>query len=146
MYVCGDCEYAADCIHDFNDHTHSPDGLANLETSLFTCQCFEESFDTLSEVMKHNETTHTSNVQHCKQFLENSCFYGDGDNCWYIQSESLKKSEPSFKCNFCQQKSRTENILREHRKSQHIQFVSNCKNKIDCRFGRNKHDPEHELR
>ena len=86
--------------------------------------------------MKHNKTTHTSNVQHCKQFLENSCFYGD--NCWYIHSESFRKSEPSFKCNICQQKSRTENMLREHMKLQHIQFVSNCKNEIDCRYGPKK--------
>ena len=44
----------------------------------------------------------------------------------------------SFKCNICQQKSRTENMLREHMKLQHIQFVSNCKNEIDCRYGPKK--------
>ena len=82
--------------------------------------------------MKHNKTTHTSSVQHCKQLFENACFYGD--NCWYIHSESFRKSEPSFKCNICQQKSRTENMLREHMKLQDIQFVSNCKNEIDCRY------------
>ena len=25
VYLCGDCEYIADCINDFNDHTHSQD-------------------------------------------------------------------------------------------------------------------------
>ena len=33
-YLCGDCEYAADCIHDFNEHTHSQD--EDHENSLFT--------------------------------------------------------------------------------------------------------------
>ena len=135
-YLCGDCDFAAECIHDFDEHTHSPDDFANLEPSLFTCRFCDESFETLSEVMKHNKTIHTSRVQHCKQFLENACFYGD--NCWYIHSESFRKSEPSFKCNFCQEKFRTENILREHMKLQHIQFVSKCKNEIDCRFGPKK--------
>ena len=32
VYLCEDCDYAADCIHDFNDHTHSPDGLKILKS------------------------------------------------------------------------------------------------------------------
>ena len=135
-YLCGDCEYAADCIHDFNEHTHNQDDLANIETSPYTCHFCEESFESLREVMKHNKSIHTSSVQHCKQFLEDACFYGD--NCWYIHSESFRKSEPSFKCNFCEEKFRTENIFREHMKLQHIQFVSKCKNEIHCRFGAKK--------
>ena len=86
--------------------------------------------------MKHNKTIHTSSVQHCEQFLDNACFYGD--NCWFIHSESFRKSDPSFKCKFCQEKLRTENILREHMKSQHFHFVSNCKIEGDCRFGPKK--------
>ena len=79
---------------------------------------------------------HTSSVQHCERFLENTCFYGD--NCWFTHSESFKKSEPSFKCNFCQQKFKTTNSLRKHMKSLHIQSVSNCKNEDECRFGHRK--------
>ena len=30
-------------------------------------------------------------------------------------------------------------MLREHMKLQHIQFVPNCKNEIDCRFGSRKY-------
>ena len=136
VYFCGDCDYLADCIHDFNDHTHSPDDLSNLDSSLFICNFCDESYETLQEVMKHKKNKHTSSVQHCKRFLQNVCFYGD--NCWYIHSESFRKSEPSFKCNFCEEKFRTENIFREHMKLQHIQFVSKCKNEIHCRFGAKK--------
>ena len=35
VYLCGECDYIADCIHDFNEHTHSPD--EDHENSLFTC-------------------------------------------------------------------------------------------------------------
>ena len=136
VYHCGDCDYAADCIHDFNDHTHSPDGLDILCTSLVNCKFCDESFETLQEVMKHNKTLHTSSVQHCEQFLKNICFYGD--KCWFIHNESFRKSEPSFKCNFCPEKFKTENNFREHMKSLHIQFVANCKHEVECRFGPKK--------
>ena len=34
VYLCEDCDYAADCIHDFNDHTHSPEGFEQLNLHL----------------------------------------------------------------------------------------------------------------
>ena len=136
IYFCGECDYLADCIHDFNDHTHSSDGLGNHTMSLFTCNFCEESFDTLQEVMKHKKINHTNSVQHCKQFIENMCFYGD--DCWFQHSESFRKSEPSFKCNFCDKKFRTHSTLRDHMKILHPQFVSNCNNSSECKFGAKK--------
>ena len=55
-----------------------------------------------------------------------------------MHSESLRRSEPSFTCNFCEEKFRTENSLREHMKLFHIQYVQRCKNENDCRFGPSK--------
>ena len=134
IYLCGDCDYVAECMHDFNDHTHTQDqeNIENLSDSLFTCKFCDERFETLSEVMIHNRLIHTRNVQHCKQYLENSCFYGD--NCWFIHSETFRNSEPTFKCNFCELKFRSQNVLREHTKLLHTQFVFNCKNEDDCKF------------
>ena len=132
MYHCGECDYIADCLHDFNDHTHSPEDLNNIENSNFICKFCEESFQTLSEVMRHNKVVHTSHVQHCDQFLENICSYGE--NCWFLHSELFKKSEPGFQCNFCEQKFVTKNALRKHSKKLHIQSVPRCKSEIDCKF------------
>ena len=42
-YLCGECDYLTDCVHDFNNHTHSPEDMANH--SLFDCKFCEESFD-----------------------------------------------------------------------------------------------------
>ena len=36
VYLCEYCDYAAECIHDFNHHTHSPDSFENLDNSIFT--------------------------------------------------------------------------------------------------------------
>ena len=122
-------------IHDFNDHTHNLDSgedTEDPENSLVSCHFCEEKFETLSEVMIHNRLYHTRNVQHCKQYLENSCFYGD--NCWFIHCEKFRDSEPTFKCNFCELKFRSQNVLREHTKLFHTQFVFNCKNEDDCKF------------
>ena len=132
VYLCGECEYLADCVHDFNNHTHSSDDMENEENSLFNCRFCDESFGTLKEVMKHNKLSHTNNVQHCSNFLENICLYGD--NCWFLHSESEKISEPSFKCKFCEKKFKTNNSLREHMKKSHIQLVAKCKNENDCKF------------
>ena len=83
--------------------------------------------------MKHQKANHSSSVQHCKQFLQNICYFGD--NCWFIHNETLRSSEPKFACNFCEQKFRTQNELREHMKVIHIQYVPRCKNENECRFG-----------
>ena len=136
LYLCGDCDFIADCMHDFNDHTHSPEDFEDDEDTLFTCNFCDESFKTLSEVMKHKKSLHTSSVQHCKQYLENDCFYGK--SCWFLHSESLKNSEPRHGCNFCEAKFRTQNTLREHMKLLHFQSVSKCKSENDCKFGPRK--------
>ena len=36
IFLCGECDFVAECMHDFNDHTHSPEELENNEKSLFT--------------------------------------------------------------------------------------------------------------
>ena len=33
VYLCGDCDYLAECIHDFNDHTHSPEDFNDSDIS-----------------------------------------------------------------------------------------------------------------
>ena len=38
VYLCGECEYLADCVHDFNNHTHSSDDMESDENSLFNCR------------------------------------------------------------------------------------------------------------
>ena len=84
--LCGDCDYIADCIQDFNEHTYSPD--EDNETPLFTCNFCDESFQTLPEVMKHNKVIHTRNVQHCKQYLKDD-FYCQKPNLTSTQRLGL---------------------------------------------------------
>ena len=136
IFLCGECDFVAECIHDFNDHTHSPEELENNENSLFTCKFCDERFETLPEVMMHTKMVHPCHVQHCNKYLENTCLYGD--NCWFLHSETFKNSEPRFKCKFCDKNFLTTNALKEHNKKLHIQLVSKCKNEEECKFGPKK--------
>ena len=86
--------------------------------------------------MKHKKSIHTSNVQHCRHYLENDCSFGQ--NCWFLHCESFKNSDPSFKCNLCKKKFLTQSAFREHMKLFHFENVSNCKNEYECKFGPRK--------
>ena len=136
VFLCGDCDYVADCMHDFNDHTHSLDSLEDQENSLFKCNFCDQTFGTLIEVMKHSKAVHSSSVPHCKEYLENVCFFGD--SCWFQHSEYFRNSEPTFRCNFCDEKFRTQNAFREHMKLMHFQFVVKCTHANECKFGPRK--------
>ena len=119
----------------WGDYDHGED-MEDPENSHFSCHFCDKIFETLSEVMKHKKAVHTSSVRHCKQYLENVCFFGD--SCWFLHSEAFRKSEPSFRCNFCEDRFRTQNDLREHMKQFHFQVVSKCKNGDECKFGHRK--------
>ena len=136
VYLCSDCDYIAECIHDFNDHTHSIEDVENQDEASFNCNFCNDAFETLSDIMEHKKLIHTSNVQHCKNFLENICLYGS--SCWFLHSERLKNAEPDIKCNFCDHKVRTKSSLREHMKEMHMQMVSICRNETTCKFGQSK--------
>ena len=36
VYLCGDYDYVANCMNDFNDHRHSPEGFDDYDDTLFT--------------------------------------------------------------------------------------------------------------
>ena len=60
------------------------------------------------------------------------------DHCWFLHSETFRKSEPSIKCIHCEQKFKTNNTLRKHMKSINIQSVKHCKDENQCKFGPRK--------
>ena len=118
---------------------HSLDSGEDMEdpkNHTFFCPLCDKIFETLSEVMKHNKANHTSSVQHCKQYLENTRFFGGC--CWFLLSEAFRKTEAIFKCNFCEDRFMTQKDLREHMKLVNFQFVSKCKRGNECRLGPRK--------
>ena len=136
VFLCGDCDYVAECVHDFNDHTHSPENFddSDLDMDNFKCYFCDEAMAEKSEVMRHTKLIHTSNTQHCNNFLEGNCYYGE--NCWFLHSDRLKDSKEEFQCKFCELEFKTKNILMKHMKTNHIQHVSHCKNEETfCKYG-----------
>ena len=124
-------------IHDFNDHTHSPDNFSELDFDCFNCNYCDETFGALSEVMHHTKQVHTSNVQHCNKFLEGNCYYGE--SCWFLHSENHRNSEPELHCSSCESKFRTKTTLMKHMKNYHVELVSKCKHEeTKCRYGQDR--------
>ena len=103
-------------------HTVQAEDLDNIEYSFFTCKFCDKSFGTMSEVMNHSKLVHISNVQHYEDILRNNYLYGD--NCWFPHSDTFLESEPSFKCNFCEEKYLTKNTIRQPMKKLHLQSIS----------------------
>ena len=54
VYVCGECDYLANCAHDFNEHTHSQNDLETEENPQVDCRFCDISLGTLEEVMQHS--------------------------------------------------------------------------------------------
>ena len=137
-YRCSDCDFVADCVHDFTDHTHSPDAFdeSEIEEINFKCNFCTDTFITKTAVMNLNKTVHTCKVDHCINYLENMCTYGE--NCWFLHDEAFRESESAFKCNLCKESCKTKSILMKHKKSKHFQSVSNCLNENRRTFGSEK--------
>ena len=129
VYYCGECDYVADCIHDFTDHSH--------DEFEFTCYYCEGTFETKLLVMNHTKIYHFEQVQHCINFLQDSCSFGD--DCWFRHDDSFKSSSESFKCNFCDSTFKLKWQLMTHKKNEHMQMVARCsKEQNGCTFGSKK--------
>ena len=139
VYLCSDCEYIADCIHDFNDHTHSPEDFSetSFQNSNFNCNYCDEVFTTKSSLMQHTKESHREKVQNCFNYLDGSCVFGE--HCWFIHNERMKETTSEIKCNYCEEKFKTLHHLMMHKKMKHIQNVEMCYNeKNNCHFGHQK--------
>ena len=128
-YGCPDCDFIANCIHDHEDHSHSP-----LE---FECYYCNGRFETRHMVMVHTKVRHKESVPHCANYIENSCSFGE--NCWFIHEESQKEASATIKCNFCEKMFKTKHQLMRHKKITHVEKVKMCQNeKQKCIYGYEK--------
>ena len=138
-YGCFRCDYVAHCVHDFTDHTHEHEDLNVSGSSAIGYPCYycEEVFDSKTLVMNHTRRAHNEKLQHCHNFLDDSCTYGE--KCWYIHDDEYRNSCPNIKCNFCDEIFKTKSKLMKHMKAKHIESVKMCKNEDNnCRFGPQK--------
>ena len=62
--------------------------------------------------MKHTKLSHVDKANHCLNFLEGTCSYGD--RCWFLHDNTLKESDPTFKCNYCESVFKTKTQVMQH--------------------------------
>ena len=77
-YGCYECDFVANCIHDYEDHSHS-----DLQFECYHCM---ERFETKHLLMMHTKLSHEESVPDCVNFVESSCTFSE--NCWYIHDQS----------------------------------------------------------
>ena len=135
-YGCVSCDYVAYCIHDFTEHTHEHEesiGSESIKTE-FPCYHCDQIFETRFSVMTHTKIDHREKVQHCYNYIEDSCTFGE--NCWYLHDNQHKESCISMKCTFCDQSFKSKSKQMKHMKSKHIETVKMCRNEDEnCKFG-----------
>ena len=136
-YTCRDCDFESECVHCFSDHDHDIDDEQKMQPPNFNCYYCDEIFPTKATVMIHTKASHMTKAKPCLSFLEGTCNYND--KCWFLHDEGLKQSDPTFKCNYCDESFRTKTQMMQHKKWNHTDKVSKCKNeKNSCRYGTEK--------
>ena len=138
-YTCAECDYESDCVHCFSDHYHDQEYAKeeDAQDSNFNCYYCDEVFPTKAAVMIHTKHSHTDKAKHCLNFLSGTCSYND--MCWFLHDEKLRESDPTFKCNYCEENFRTKMQLMNHKKQSHTDKVSKCSNENkNCKYGSEK--------
>ena len=73
--------------------------------------------------MVHRRDNHYDLLKTCRYFLMGNCQFGN-EKCFYRHEEN---GSIKFKCNFCENVLNTKDELMKHRKQQHEETVSNCR-------------------
>ena len=84
----------------------------------------EKLFKNNNELMLHKKREHAESVSDCWNFNAGVCEWDK--NCWFLHSEEKIKTD--FKCIVCDENFQTKMICMDHRKRNHQNLTSKCKN------------------
>ena len=129
---CEECEFPADCMNDLVYHMYESHPLEEDENK-FECNICSDKFRTKSDLMVHKKNVHPEKVQTCLNFVQGTCPFKD--DCWF-RHDTQKELVLEFDCNFCEKRFLTKNEFMKHKKSNHKEYVQNCRNDIknNCQF------------
>ena len=141
---CNNCPFqgneAVELMNHLKETSHQPSSKVNKK-KLFKeykrCYTCNLEVDGYVNLMNHRTERHPSNRK-CRNFPDDKCEWGK--KCWYVHEEDLmevdesfKSEEPVHKCYICDEKFKTRDDLKKHRKKKHPQNVAVCE-----KFGSNK--------
>ena len=126
---CTKCMYQDKSEEELKMHIkkeHSAD--TNIKN--YACNVCGERFEVRWHLMAHKKNAHPLSLKTCTFFLQGTCAFGD--ECWFRhtqtgQGSSLPQTLKEFKCGLCGKLFERKKVFMEHRKSEHIENVSVCK-------------------
>ena len=101
------------------------------------CNVCGKSFHAWQQLMIHKKEKHPTSMKVCKYFLKGYCAFGEED-CWFRhdQTEQTSQTLKELKCSLCGKLFNDKKEFMKHRKSDHLNNVSECKDNENgwCRF------------
>ena len=140
---CIECEYPAEDLYDLGEHMYEVHAEDNVEYTI-SCHYCGNFFKTKSDLMIHNKNTHVEKIQPCRNYLEGRCAFSD-INCWFSH-EVNSQSTQVYTCSICKKTFKIRSDLMQHRKQEHRETISQCRNDGNCKFANcwYLHSEEHE--
>ena len=89
--------------------------------------------------MSHRKAKHPKNIKVCRYFEKEMCDF-DKNDCWWshdtkARNSSIPQTLQELKCSFCEMKFNTESLFLKHRRENHPQNISECRDGDFCKFG-----------
>ena len=154
MLACQKCDYTVNDVYEFDAHRwseHEEDeveyndfgddqesGHTNLGqksekyTETFKCNICDENFPRKAELMRHKKREHNEHVATCWKYSLELCTFTE-ESCWF-NHKKIEKCQLEIDCNWCEKVFKTQTDFRRHKKKEHKEFVSNCRNKEACTY------------
>ena len=109
------------------------------ESSKFYCNFCEETFTNKKCLMKHKKRNHKERVTLCWKYESGICDFDDS-SCWFIHCLNRKEDQKMLKCRSCEKEFKTLSDCLKHKKQEHPNLVSFCKNETEgiCKFGKER--------
>ena len=133
---CIECEYPAEDHYDLGEHMYEVHAEENPEYTI-SCHYCGNCFKSKDDLMIHNKKNHSEKIQPCRNFLEGKCDFSD-INCWFSHDTKNKNLSQVYMCSICKKTFKIRSDLMQHRKHEHMETVSKCKNEGTCKFGNTK--------
>ena len=136
-FKCQKCEFQGSSNHILKMHLNTEHRLVK-----YSCYQCDTHCETHGDLMAHRKEKHFSATGVCSFFMEGKCAFNK-DVCWF-KHEKLETTEDSsvpqklkeYNCGFCGKIFENKKDFMIHRKTEHVNSVSECfKNKNKCRFG-----------
>ena len=142
FFRCDECEYPAEDLCELGEHIYFNHNSDNCE-DIYNCNFCEETFESKTELMTHKKNNHEENITICKYFMEDKCAF-DAKKCWYshnkLDEESSRQPLKEYICVLCKETFQVKSEFMKHKKSNHSNNVSLCKNNknsLTCKFDEN---------